>query len=331
VSFEGVPVPVDPAIVDVAVAQFEEGVPPVDLDSWLKQAKLEKYTSAIKEYGYDSMDALLAASTEEIDEMTKDPDVKMKKPHQKLMLTQWKKLVGTGALVNVTGGSPKPASSAPSTPEVAAHGLPTRMSTDTEVALSMLPTTKWTEVAPVQGCLAVLCTSVAIRSTVPDIDAIAEDVRMKVMELQFTPVPVKLPDDCMAAIVTYTHDLQRPQKKGNVYFELNQMLRQRGVEQRAELMQTWGSYMYYMMTGLEMLPDFEGTCWRGYNHGTREEIIEEYKVGRPIQVSVHSSRFPVLPRVHSKLALKTSTRHHSAPYCFYWRCTVYPYICDVAC
>ena len=59
--------------------------------------------------------------------------------------------------------------------------------------------------------------------------------------------------------------------------------------QRAELVKTWGGYMYYMMKGLEQLPDFSGVCWRGYNHGSKADILSEYKVGRPIQWGAFTS------------------------------------------
>ena len=43
------------------------------------------------------------------------------------------------------------------------------------------------------------------------------------------------------------------------------------------------------MTGLEKLPDFEGDCWRGYNHGTKAEIIRNYPLGRPVQWGAFTS------------------------------------------
>eukprot|EP01047_Picozoa_sp_COSAG01_P113779 COSAG01_NODE_42477_length_439_cov_3.941176_1_plen_108_part_10 len=100
-------------------------------------------------------------------------------------------------------------------------------------------------------------------------------------ELQYTPVPVKLDESCTVAIVAYTHDLNMGSKRGNLYFELNAMLRKRGAAERSQLVTTWGGYMFYMMKGLEQLPDFKGTCWRGYNHGSRAEILRQYQLGRP--------------------------------------------------
>ena len=44
-----------------------------------------------------------------------------------------------------------------------------------------------------------------------------------------------------------------------------------------------------MMTGLEKLPDFKGVCWRGYNHGTKSDILKQYKIGRPIQWGAFTS------------------------------------------
>ena len=73
------------------------------------------------------------------------------------------------------------------------------------------------------------------------------------------------------------------QKDGNLYFELNRMLRVRDAPGREALKEAWGGYMYYMMRGLAQLPDFRGECWRGYNHGTQAQIVEQYKLGRPIQ------------------------------------------------
>ena len=71
--------------------------PPQDdistIEEWLMSISLQDYAAAIKEYGYDSFQALDAASEEQILEMTQDPDVAMKKPHRQLFLVQWKKRV----------------------------------------------------------------------------------------------------------------------------------------------------------------------------------------------------------------------------------------------
>ena len=61
------------------------------IDDWLRSIALQDYAAAIKEYGYDSFQALDAASEEQITEMTQNPDVGMKKPHRHLFLLEWKK------------------------------------------------------------------------------------------------------------------------------------------------------------------------------------------------------------------------------------------------
>ena len=63
------------------------------IEGWLRSIALQDYAAAIKEYGYDSFQALDAASEEQILEMTQDPDVAMKKPHRHLFLVEWKKRV----------------------------------------------------------------------------------------------------------------------------------------------------------------------------------------------------------------------------------------------
>ena len=65
---------------------------PEAMDSWLVAAELGKYVDAIKDYGYDSIAALRVASEEDIQAMTEDADIGMKKPHRKLMLAKWREL-----------------------------------------------------------------------------------------------------------------------------------------------------------------------------------------------------------------------------------------------
>ena len=142
---------------------------------------------------------------------------------------------------------------------------------------------------PQLSCLEELLANKDIRGCVPKITQIVDDVRHKLEDLKWEPVPVKLEKSETAAIVAYTHDLTQDVQSGNLYFELNQMLRQRGVAQRSALKQTWGGFMFYMMVGLNKLPDFKGVCWRGYNHETRAKIIQTYQVGRPIMWGAFTS------------------------------------------
>jgi hypothetical protein len=60
------------------------------VEAWLKSICLQNYTAVIVEYGYDSLKALDSASEDEVKEMTKA--IAMKKPHQSLLINEWKKL-----------------------------------------------------------------------------------------------------------------------------------------------------------------------------------------------------------------------------------------------
>jgi hypothetical protein len=155
-----------------------------------------------------------------------------------------------------------------------------------EQEVSVLPTAKWEDIRPPCSCLNVLRTHAPILRLVPGAD-IANDVEMMVMQLWFTGMPVVLSDDELAAIVTYTHDLQNGTQASNVYFELNKMLRSRGTGPRKELVQTWGFYMHYMMSALSKLPEITDVCWRGMVGQAKG--LEEYKLGRPIQWGAFTS------------------------------------------
>jgi hypothetical protein len=57
---------------------------------WLVSISLQIYTAAIIEYGYDSPIALDAASEQEMQDMTEDEDVAMKKPHRAVFMREWR-------------------------------------------------------------------------------------------------------------------------------------------------------------------------------------------------------------------------------------------------
>jgi len=61
-----------------------------EIDDWLSSIGLQKYTDAIKDYGYDSFKTLYAASEEDIQHMTADAGVGIeKRPHRKLLFEEW--------------------------------------------------------------------------------------------------------------------------------------------------------------------------------------------------------------------------------------------------
>jgi len=63
------------------------------VEDWLNSISLQQYAGAIKEYGYDSLKALDAALQADLEEMTNDPAVDMKKPHRRLLIEQWQKRI----------------------------------------------------------------------------------------------------------------------------------------------------------------------------------------------------------------------------------------------
>ena len=105
-------VEVDPTPL-AAAPSAEEGVPPTstgtsslsddgdtshsDIDGWLDELGLSKYSGAVKEYGYEQLSILLAATEGDVLEMTEDGDVGMKKPARRAFLNGWEKLMAAPA------------------------------------------------------------------------------------------------------------------------------------------------------------------------------------------------------------------------------------------
>lgn len=103
----------------------------------------------------------------------------------------------------------------------------------------------------------------------------------------YEELPVSLCEDELLAIVVYTYDNQSGQQAGNLYFELNNALRQRGAAERLAALALWGGFLYYLLAGLAKLADVKGVVYRGYPD--KAKVEKEYKVGRPIQWGAFSS------------------------------------------
>jgi hypothetical protein len=96
----------EPPILDGAELEPEPEPEDEELDVWLAKANLSRYGPQVKEYGYDTLSALRAATEADIVEMTEDADVGMKKPHRRLFTTQWQALVGAGGGGGGGGAAP---------------------------------------------------------------------------------------------------------------------------------------------------------------------------------------------------------------------------------
>lgn len=177
------------------------------------------------------------------------------------------------------------ADTAPSGTGAAPHSYVARMEASKE-EVSILPTTRWADLDPGRDIFAELAANAGIRERVLSIDSVVSDCRTKAQELKFngTPQPIGMSESGRGALVAYTHDNQTGTRDGNLYFELNKMLRARGVEQRLSMMKVWGGFMFHVMKALAALPAFEGVVYRGYSESTGE-----YEQGRPIQWGAFSS------------------------------------------
>ena len=122
----------------------------------------------------------------------------------------------------------------------------------------------------------------------PTITEVIDDIKMKIFELRrSSPLPFALDDDEIAALLAYSHDVHGVEQRGRLYFELNAMLRRRDPSTRHLIASNWGVYMHYVMSAMQKLPDFAGTCWRGMQG--RDQVLSEYVVGRPIQWGAFTS------------------------------------------
>ena len=94
-----------------------------------------------------------------------------------------------------------------------------------------------------------------------------------------TPSPQPLPHD--------SNLNQTGQQAGNLYFELNNALRERGPG-RVALLQLWGrGFLYYLLSGLAKLENTQGVVYRGYPD--KAKVEQQYQLGRPIQWGAFSS------------------------------------------
>ncbi|CAJ1380753.1 unnamed protein product [Effrenium voratum] len=160
-----------------------------------------------------------------------------------------------------------------------------------EPQIGILPTTKWEDISLQRGLLEELRANDGIRAVCREIGRIANDVEVKAQELPFVvaeDLVKNIGEHQLQAILAYTHDLQAPSgKAGNLYFELNNALRKRGVEDRASMMRTWGPFVCYALKGMGQLPAHQGVVYRGMPG--KDFVLSQYKKGRPIQWGAFSS------------------------------------------
>ena len=77
---------------------------------------------------------------------------------------------------------------------------------------------------------------------VPDIEDMVDDIAFKAQQLQFDgDLPAALKEDELFAVVAYTYDSNSGEQKGQIYFELNNALRERDAAARKATTALWSS------------------------------------------------------------------------------------------
>jgi len=163
-----------------------------------------------------------------------------------------------------------------------------------EEDIAIDPYIKWTEIST-GGCLEEMTSNVALRQAVPRIDQICQDIKSKIVQLRGIStvnqklVQMGLEENELAGIVGYSHDLMLPnnEKSGNLYYECNNALRVKGIEERKAMIRTWGGYMHWTMKGLLKFPSSEGWVVRGVPGKSR--LVTQYTNGLRVQWKAFSS------------------------------------------
>lgn len=158
-----------------------------------------------------------------------------------------------------------------------------------EPFISTVPNSNFEDIRPTRSLLEEIRGNHLIRTACPRIDSIADDVEVKATELRFDEDAEQLAqlmdDNCLAAIVAYTHDTGR--KDGSLYFELNNSLRERTIDGRETVMRTWGVVAHFVLKGLSRLEAVCSVVYRGLPE--KETVLKQYKLGRPIQWGAFTS------------------------------------------
>ncbi len=109
---------------------------------------------------------------------------------------------------------------------------------------------------------------------------------LKIAESSLQHLPPSFPRlhiDKAVAIAAYSFDLGFADSENNLYYVLNEVLRERNPQKIKSLQ----PYLWYLMTGLSELPAVEATVFRGVPFLAMDLIKQHYSQG----VDVHWSAF----------------------------------------
>ena len=163
-----------------------------------------------------------------------------------------------------------------------------------EAPLSIQPDTPWNQIAEAHTAQHELEINNHVHNAVPQHAALISDVMEKFNDVRGHDPDAHdfaqaLTDSELVAIIAYTHDFQLPdnEKRGNLYFEMNEAMRASSASARKQMMSTWGLTVHYILNGLEKLPDYAGTVLRGVTGKAR--IAPQYTNERLIKWRAFSS------------------------------------------
>ena len=163
-----------------------------------------------------------------------------------------------------------------------------------EAPLAIQPDTPWSDIAEARGCREELAASAGVRAVVPRVASLIgsvlekfDDVRQHDANARALAGP--LTDDELFGIIAYTHDFQLAdnEKRGNLYFEMNNALRADSAAARQQMMITWGLTVHYILAGLTKLPDYAGVVLRGVPDDGH--LTAQYSLNRLVKWRAFSS------------------------------------------
>lgn len=127
-----------------------------------------------------------------------------------------------------------------------------------------------------------------LRSVVPRVDLVIDDIKRKLAHLAKLDSEESLgtpfEPNALGAVLGSTHDLLLPggERRGNLHHECCEAIRTRSGPDRGPMLETWGVFLHFLREGLDALPAFEGVGFRCLPERCLP-TEDEYSVGSFVQ------------------------------------------------